>query len=874
MSMPIKAKTKPTISDALTLEKLWEIEDFHPNDAQKAAILHVDGPLYLPAGPGSGKTRVLLWRTLNLIVFNGVSPDEIYLSTFTEKAAHQLIEGVRTLLSHVTNRTGEPYDISRMYVGTIHSLCNRILTDRRFSGMRRRHQQPSLLDEMEQYFFISRRRRWVGMVSDKGLGEDLLEIYYKINHYFGLSVRSKHQAVVNCIALFNRLSEECIDAKKMIRAVDEETLIALLEMYQEYRHLLAEDEAVPRMDFSLMQQEAYNTLENYEGSRKVFKHVIIDEYQDTNAIQEKLIFKLGSGSKNVCVVGDDDQALYRFRGATVENFVDFREKCKVYLGVKPTVIPLDINYRSRKKIVDLYGEFMEGCDWRREDNPKKYHRVPKKIKAFRDDEGPSVVASAPGRPEEVCPEIARLVKRLIDEKKVEDENQVAFLFPSLKVDKVRIMREALEGLGLKVYAPRAGSFLEVEEAVAVFGVFLQILGKSVSGHYPGRDFEAYQAWMAEAKGTGGDLMKKDLRLGAFVRERREEIKRAVEDYRALTEVIKRKGWELDEEYKPERMKRELYSIAQLSERAKKNIASGYLDKIIEMKREQGKPASLKYVLARAASLDWNLLDLFYRLCTFDYFKMAFDKAAAQEKKDEGPICNMGLISQYLAKFIDLYQPIITGELLNEEKYQGWFFNSYLYAIFRLGESEYENKEDPFPKGRIPFLTIHQAKGLEFPVVVFANPQKQNRVQKVEEIVHPLVDRQGEPVEKIPQFDMMRLFYVAMSRAQNLLVIPHWQGGRNRINPPLQGLIDEAHVTRISDFDLETMPDAKLEKEDLPKNYSFTGDYQQYKKCPRQYMVFQKYGFAASRSQTMFFGSLVHQTLEDLHQYLIARKAER
>src|SRR5512138_1258006 len=99
-----------------TLENLWRLSKFKPNDEQRNAILHVDGPLYLPAGPGSGKTRVLLWRTLNLIVFQGVSPDEIYLSTFTEKAAFQLREGLRSLLGVVTNATGVPYDISRMYV--------------------------------------------------------------------------------------------------------------------------------------------------------------------------------------------------------------------------------------------------------------------------------------------------------------------------------------------------------------------------------------------------------------------------------------------------------------------------------------------------------------------------------------------------------------------------------------------------------------------------------------------------------------------------------------------------------------------------------------------------------------------------------------
>ena len=106
---------------------------FKPDNYQEQAILHTTGPLFLTAGPGSGKTRVLLWRTLNLLVFHEVRPDEIFLSTFTEKAAFQLQEGLRALLSLVTHLTGTPYDVSPMYIGTVHALCQRLLTDRRFS---------------------------------------------------------------------------------------------------------------------------------------------------------------------------------------------------------------------------------------------------------------------------------------------------------------------------------------------------------------------------------------------------------------------------------------------------------------------------------------------------------------------------------------------------------------------------------------------------------------------------------------------------------------------------------------------------------------------------------------------------------------------
>jgi DNA helicase-2/ATP-dependent DNA helicase PcrA len=143
----------------ITLPQLWREHNFEPNDNQRNAILHTDGPLFLPAGPGSGKTRVLLWRTLNLIVFHGVKPDEIFLSTFTEKAALQLKEGLRALLGMVTSVTDTPYDLSKMYVGTVHSLCRKLIADRCFYPHRERGRIPIILDELGQYFHLSNRRR-------------------------------------------------------------------------------------------------------------------------------------------------------------------------------------------------------------------------------------------------------------------------------------------------------------------------------------------------------------------------------------------------------------------------------------------------------------------------------------------------------------------------------------------------------------------------------------------------------------------------------------------------------------------------------------------------------------------------------------------
>ena len=868
------------------LEALWREAGFRPNPAQEAAIRHVDGPLYLPAGPGSGKTRVLLWRALNLIVYHDVLPADIFLSTFTEKAALQLREGLQRSLAYVSNITRQQFDLNPMYVGTVHSLCQRILSDRRFSAGRQRMRPPRLMDELEQYFYLYRSSRWAHLLQEAGI--DTEGATALLQELFQSHSQSRHHLVNNSRGFFNRLSEECIDPITALHLLAEDGidayldshgitsdgLTAIIKLYESYRRSLDQNSTTPVTDFSLLQQSAYDIIRDNPEASSVFKHVIIDEYQDTNTIQERIFFALAAGHSNICVVGDDDQALYRFRGATVENFVQFPQRCRQSLGIMPHEIPLVVNYRSRSSIVKLYSSFIENCDWKNHDNGGHYRVLSKRIQPHRIDHEPAVVATAPAKPEVAFAEIAELTRQLIESGKVADPNQIAFLFPSLQYrgsmnTQVRRMKDALEAQGLRVYAPRAGRFLEVDEAVAMFGLFAHILGAPERGDFSGADFNAFHDWLARAKVIGHELMENDEKIARFVADRQSDITKIDVDYRALLAVVESNGWTLDVTYDPDSMRSKLESAAGLSTKARATLGSTSFDRFARRRSSEGTPFTLSYVINRATSLDWSLLDLFYRLSGFQHFRSMID--LAENGVDEGPICNLGLVTQYIGRFMDEYFPIITADRIQDNYLQRLFFSQYLYALFRLGESEFENKEDIFPRGRIPFLTIHQAKGLEFPVVVLANPRRDSKEpQRNEVLVRPFLERtDSEPLDRSPIFDGMRMFYVALSRAENLLILGHLHGQSQRIYEQLRPFFDD--ITRIADFNLDKVPSATLDSHDKVRTYSYTADFLTYRKCPRNYMVFRYYGFQPSRSQTMFFGTLVHRTLEDLHNHLIARK---
>lgn len=889
------------MSPTITIEELWQLQPkkFHPNEAQRQAILHTDGPLYLPAGPGSGKTSVLLWRTLNLIVFHGVKPEEVFLSTFTEKAARQLQDQIATKLSNAQKYTQQKYDISRMYVGTVHSLCQKLVRDRRLAG--RNAALPAMLDDIDQYLLVS--DQWNRLLTESGLVGDSTTVSEQINTFIrGKSSKSRHDAITNCITFFNRCADENVDVDAILEArqqspQDNEMLIALLQMCQAYRRLLEERSLA---DFGSIQLRALALLKQSEAARTQFKHVIIDEYQDTNPIQESIFFELARGHGNICVVGDDDQALYRFRGATVENFVMFRESVRRNLGSDATEITLDTNYRSHNKIVSLYNTFMrdsqfwtaDGQVWRVRKTIKSNPTPPAEVAAQRH----AVTFVPPGPTEDVAKQLAQFVKTLIDEKRVTDANQIAVLFKSVKSQKAKALIQAFKDAGLKPYAPRATRFLEVEEAVDMLGVLMQFTGKPTTNWQLSQgDFSDFMKWADSTYKRGSQLVQADPYLRAYMQDRQALIEIRVNDRKMLLEALANAGIERDTEYDPDsslgKQIKQVLLKANVSADALKPLRRKRFDAVARERLKDGKPLVVNQLVARATTFDFGLLDLFYQIQGFTHFKEMLDKAqkpiatsndgsdndrtkAPQSTVDEGPIINLALVSRYLARFVDSQRSaLLSARDFTDESLLKRLWMRYFYVLFRRGESEHEDEEMLFPSGRIPFLTIHQSKGLEFPVVILGSPQiTNNNRNRFEELMRDLVHRERtrEPLSRTDEFDVMRLFYVALSRAKHLCVLTKYTGAGNSTHKSIDYLLQRGaqYTTQLDVFDVHGVPVSDPEDVNMQRRYSFTSDYLNYKSCARQYMMFRKYDFAPSRTPYQMFGSLIHRTIEEIHASMI------
>ncbi|MDX1935307.1 MAG: DNA helicase PcrA [Capsulimonadales bacterium] len=283
------------------------------NESQQAAVLHGDGPLLIFAGAGSGKTRVLTHRIAYLIARRGVRPWNILAVTFTNKAATEMKERLHQLVGMQASK--------EMWVGTFHAICARLLRERGES--------------------IGLPRDFV--VYDDG---DQITLIKECLHQLNLDDRQYTPRGV--LSLISRAKEKLIEPEEFPRHFKGLFESVVGRCYALYRDKLSLNRA---LDFDDLITRAVRLLEQREDVRehyqRKFRYVLVDEYQDVNHAQYRLTRLLSGGFENLCIVGDDDQSVYGWRGADVEIILSFERD---YPEAK--IVKLEQNYRSTKNILD------------------------------------------------------------------------------------------------------------------------------------------------------------------------------------------------------------------------------------------------------------------------------------------------------------------------------------------------------------------------------------------------------------------------------------------------------------------------------------------------------------------------------------------
>lgn len=283
------------------------------NEQQNEAVLHTEGPLLILAGAGSGKTRVLTHRIAYLIEEKGVNPWNILAITFTNKAAGEMRERVDQLVG---------FGSESIWVSTFHSTCVRIL--RRHIDLLGYDTNFTIYDADDQ----------------KTLMKDVCKL---------LNIDTKVYRERSLLNAISHAKDELVTPEEfLLQAGGDFSQKKIAEVYAEYEKQLRANNALDFDDLLVKTVQLFQTQKDVlEYYQERFRYIMVDEYQDTNTVQFELIRLLASKYRNLCVVGDDDQSIYKFRGANIKNILNFEQ---VFEDAK--VIKLEQNYRSTGNILN------------------------------------------------------------------------------------------------------------------------------------------------------------------------------------------------------------------------------------------------------------------------------------------------------------------------------------------------------------------------------------------------------------------------------------------------------------------------------------------------------------------------------------------
>ncbi|MBU2632790.1 ATP-dependent helicase [Patescibacteria group bacterium] len=359
------------------------------NKEQLEAVTHTTGPLLIIAGAGTGKTTVIAERIKYLITKKNIEPPNILALTFTEKAAAEMEERVDLAL---------PYGYTELWISTFHSFCDQILKQEAIQiGL---NPNFKLLTEAESILIVRKNIFKFKLNYFRPLGNPTKFIFALIQHFSRLKDEDITVEKYKRFAISNmkkaKTGEDVLEAKKTQE---------LAEAYKTYEEL-KNNEGV--MDFAdlisnilKLFRTRKNILKNYQ---KQFEYILVDEFQDTNYAQNELAIMLAGNKKNITVVGDDDQSIYRFRGSSISNIIQFRKR---FPNTK--LITLVKNYRSTEEILNSSYKLILN------NNPDRLEvkeKIIKKLIPVKKNKGQKVEMIYANRSEDEADEVAKKILEL------------------------------------------------------------------------------------------------------------------------------------------------------------------------------------------------------------------------------------------------------------------------------------------------------------------------------------------------------------------------------------------------------------------------------------------------------------------------------
>jgi len=720
-------------------------------DHQRKAITHAGRNLQLIACAGSGKTEVVARRVVHLLTpgrADSLAPRNIIAFTFTDKAAAELKERIVTRTREVL---GEVPGMAEMFVGTIHAFCLELLKSETVKYLK-----YEVLSEVQQGLFLDRYSKQSGLTTSTDLDGRPLKRYRDTGHY--------------------------ASALSILREADVEPAhlndCSIMDGLKRYRALL---DGSSYLDYSSILEAAVDSLTNDAGVRERLvervKYVIVDEYQDVNPIQEAIVWSLHEFGAQICVVGDDDQTIYQWRGSDVENILTFDQR---YPAVEQ--IPLEDNFRSSEGIVETARAFIE-------QNAARLKKAMKPTGAQPYEPGDIVALSFANAADE-AQHIVRTAQALRGVAFREDEverglswSDMAILLRSVKANAEPIT-DALRAAGIPYVVTGMTNLFGTREAEAARQLFY-----FMGDHHGVTEAAVEEAW-------------RDANLGLDAAALRAAVVTAAAAKRALTA--------------PDQKRWGQYSI--------QRVFLSFLDEAGV--REERVPNGRGEVV-------------FYNLGKFSQVISDFETIHYQSS----PVEKYASFADFLRHRAEDAYP------------EGW------------QDNQYANPD------AVRIMTIHQAKGMQWPVV-FVPALLKNRFPAKKpggRNVWHLLPRQairGQARFEGTLEDERRLFYVAMTRSQKFLHLTWGPVPGNQLfqkhSPFWDDILASKYVKRRA-------PDYSGRKRLPPQPragvanvvFSFS-DLKYFFECPYQFKLRVLYGFNAPIHEALGYGKSLHDALAEVH----------
>lgn len=380
------------------------------NPEQVAAITHDKGPLLIIAGAGTGKTTVVTKRIEHLILEKKINPSNILALTFTEKAASEMETRIDQIL---------PYGYTSLWIETFHAFCDRILRQEAIHiGLNPSYE---LMNEAEALLFLRKNLFQFELDYFRPMGNPMKFLQGMLQHFSRLKDDDINpeqylkyaQKISNSNHHHRKIDDELAQTEGKRRATKENELsvdpdeakkiVELANAFQKYEELKAKEGVMDFSDLISNLLKLFRTRKNVlKQYQKQFQYVLVDEFQDTNYAQNEMAILLAGDSQNITVVGDDDQSIYRWRGAALANILQFRSHFP-----DATIVTLTKNYRSTQTILDSAYRLIQ---YNNPDRLEVKENIDKKLTAMRGIQGESIEFIYTYRVEDEAEEVAKFIR--------------------------------------------------------------------------------------------------------------------------------------------------------------------------------------------------------------------------------------------------------------------------------------------------------------------------------------------------------------------------------------------------------------------------------------------------------------------------------